>query len=211
MSRSRVTQLPVVLGATVRTVPAAVIVIALLAAIPALIVAAHGGNDFAGALSAASLIAGAGAGFAADDPAAPTLASSPTTLAVRRGLRGLLIALILGAGWSAAVVTAHRYGANLPDAAVPLAELSATAAVAAAFGSRARTDTPVNTGAAAATVAFLAIVTISALANRWPTLPTLRATPTHDRWWLVAVAGVAVAGWSSRDPASRLGPRVHRT
>lgn len=212
MSRSLVRQLPVVLGAIARTVPRSVIGIACLAAIPTFVIAARGGTDFSASLTAASLIAGAGAGYAADDPAAPTLASSPTTLAVRRTLSGTLIALVLVAGWAAAVFTARRYGMNSSDVTAVAAELCATAAVSAAVASRARTDAPVGVGATAAAAALLVVVTVGALANRWPSLPTLRATPSHNRWWFVVAVGVAVSGWSSRDPASRLGAaRVRRT
>jgi hypothetical protein len=208
MSRSTLAPRPVVLAASVRTIPRPVVGIACVAAIPTLVIAVRGGDDFSGALTAASLIAGVGAGYTADDPAAPTLASTPTTLATRRIVRGLLIALILGTGWTAAVVTAYRFGTTPPEVSMRLAELFAAAAVSAAFASRARTDAPVNIGAAAAAASLLAVVTVSALAIRWPGLPTLRTTPAHDRWWLLAAAGLAIAGWSSRDPASRF--RVDR-
>ena len=209
MSRSMLALQPVVLAASVRTIPRPVVGIACVAALPTLVIAARGGEDFSGALTAASLIAGSA-------PATP-----PTTQPLRRSprrrphlrhgeyARGLLIALILGTGWTAAVVTADRVGATPPEVSMRLAELFAAAAVSAAFASRARTDAPVNIGAAAAAASLLAVVTVSALASRWPGLPTLRTTPAHDRWWLVAAASLAIAGWSSRDPASRF--RIDRS
>ena len=79
--RRSVDALPV----TARTVPSPVIAVAVLA-IAAIVNALRGGHDFAGALTAASIIAGAGAGYIADDPAAPTLESSPTPLGTGVGV-----------------------------------------------------------------------------------------------------------------------------
>jgi hypothetical protein len=178
-------------------------VIALLAAGPAVAVAVSGGHEFALALTAASLIAGAGAGYAADDPAAPTLASSPTPLAVRRLHRAAVIVTVLAAGWLIALYLAGRYSRERPDIDAMTVELAATAALSAAFACRVHTDTPVETGFGAAGAAILSMLTMSALSNRWPELPSLAAGPTHDRWWWVTAAGVSVAAWSSRDPARR--------
>jgi hypothetical protein len=203
VSRSPVIRLPAVLGTTARTIPTGVIVIALLAAVPTIVLAATGRHNFSGALSAASLIAGAGVGFAADDPAAPTLASSPTTLVVRRSLRALLTSAALVAGWLAALLVAHRYGSVAPDTAAALAELCATGAVSAGFACRTRTDAPISGGAISAAASLLAVITISAFAYRWPALPALGSGPSHGRWWWLAALGAAAAGWSSRDPATR--------
>jgi hypothetical protein len=189
-----------------RTVPPVVAAIALLAATPAVIVAATGGHGFAIALSVASLVAGAGVGFAADDPAAPTLASSPTTLAVRRLLRAALIGVVLGAGWLAAVLVAARYGQPGPDLHVLAAELCAAGALSGAVGARARTDAPVTAGFGAAAASLLLMVAVAMFSARWSVLPSLGGGTGHARWWWIAAAGSVAAAWFSRDPALR--PRL---
>jgi hypothetical protein len=185
-----------------RTVSRSVGAIAALAMAPTVVVAIRGGHDFAGALTAASVIAGAGAGYSVDDPAAPTLAPSPTPLAVRRCLRATVVMAALVAAWLAALVIARTSAPALPAIATAMRELVATAAIAAAVASRARSDAPASPGAAAAGASVLAMVTISAFAYRWPALPALGSGPTHSRWWWVAAAGFVAAAWSSRDPAT---------
>jgi hypothetical protein len=45
---------------------------------------------------------------------------------------------------------------------------------------------------------------VAALAVRWPAiLPALAAGPTHDRWWILALAGIAVAAHAGRDSGRR--------
>jgi hypothetical protein len=204
MSHSLLIRLPVVLGVTWRTVPRSVVAIAACASAPAVIVALRGGHDFSGALTAATLIAGSGAGYAADDPAAPTLASSPTTLATRRTLRGVLTAAVLVAAWAVAIVVAARTGSSSPEVGLFAAELCATAMVSAAVACRAPTDAPISAGAAASAIALIAILLIAALSNRWPVFPALGSAGHHHiRWWWVAALAVCAAAWWSRDPASR--------
>lgn len=194
-----------------RTVPLAVVAVAVLAVAPAIVVAASGRHGFAGALSAASVLAGAGVGYAADDEAAPTLAPSPTTLVVRRALRVIVMVIMLVAAWLAALLIAYRYANGAPDVPALAAELCATAALSAAFACRARTDAPVATGFGAAIAALIAMVTVSSFAYRWSALPALGRRTVHDRWWLVAAAGFIVAAWWSRDPAGRRLTRRRRS
>lgn len=185
-----------------RTVPRAVGAVAVAAIIPTLVVAARGGSDFAGAVSAASLLAGAGAGFSVDDPAAATLASSPTRLAARRGLRASVVMAVLTASWLTALGVASAAGAA-GSITVAGRELVATAAIATAVASRTRADAVGSPGASATAGAILTMTTITALALRWPELPALGGGPTHHRWWWVTVAGLASTAWSARDPAGR--------
>jgi len=203
MRRDSIAHLPTMLGATARTVPPGVVAMSVLAVAPAVMTAVTGGHDFANALSAASVIAGSAVGYAVDDPAAPTLASSPTTLAVRRGMRALLIVAVVLIAWSVALLVADRYGTSSADVGALAGELCATAAVSAAIASRARTDASVSTGAVAAAGALLIVVTISAFAYHWPALPAIGRAQSHHRWWLIAGLGLAIAAWSSRDPAAR--------
>lgn len=193
---------PAALRTVARTVPRPVGVLALLCAVPAIVVAAGGRNGFGGALVAASLLAGAGAGYAADDPAAATLGASPTPLLVRRAARASLVIVPLMLGWGGALVVAARYGQGAVDVRSTVAELGATAAVSAAIASRASTSAGVSAGFGAGLGALLAMVTLSSLGYRWHDLPVLGGGgATHDRWWWIAAAGVVVAAWSSRDPA----------
>lgn len=188
-----------------RSVPPAIGAVMVLAAMPAIIVAARGGADFDGALIAASIIVGAGAGYAVDDPAAATLAASPTTLAARRSLRGAVIVVALALAWVMAVGLAGRFGAGRPDLSDLAATMAAAAAISLALAARARTDAAVSSGSAAGSGALLAMVVVASLSMRWSQLPTLDPGPSHGRWWWVAAAGLASAAWSSRDPAGRAG------
>lgn len=190
------------LRSVARTVPRAVGLIAVLAAVPAVSVAASGRENFAGALVAASLLAGAGVGYAADDPAAATLAASPTTLMMRRAARAILLVMPLAFGWAAALFLAARYGDSAVDVRAIALELLASAAVSAAIASRASTHAAVTIGFVAGVGALLTMVTVSALAYRWHALPVLGGGAEHTRWWWVAAVGLAIALWSSRDPAA---------
>jgi hypothetical protein len=186
-----------------RTVPAAVAAVAAVAVVPSVVVSLKGGHDFTGALFAASVIAGAGAGYATEDPAAPTLASSPTTLAVRRSLRAVAVGAVLLSAWIGARLIAAAGGGHAPPMDPLAAELAASAALSIAFASRGRPDAPVSSGAGAAGGAVLAMVTISSLARNWPTLPSIAVVSHHERWWWVAAAALATVAWSWRDPAAR--------
>ena len=54
------------------------------------------------------------------------------------------------------------------------------------------------------TAGILVVGLVVALAMRWPaTLPALAAGPTHGRWWILALAGIAVAAHAGRDPGRR--------
>lgn len=187
-----------------RTVPRSLLVVALAAVVPAVLVAVAGGHDFDGALLAASVIAGAGAGYALDDDAAVTLAPSPTSLARRRALRAVPVAAVLGLAWVSALALAALAGApSRPPVAVLAAELAASAGVAGALASAGRTDGPVSPGAGAAAGALLLMVGIAGMAMRVAWLPSFGGGADHGRWWWVAAAGAAATAWSSRDPAAR--------
>lgn len=193
-----------------RTVPPAVLAVGGLVLVPPVVLAVVGARDFSGALVAVSLVAGAGAAYAIDDPAAVTLEPSPTTLAARRLLRAILIAVLLLAAWLGALLIAATFGdrpASLGDRAT---ELVATAALSAAIASRAKTDAPVTSGHGAAAGAFLAMLVIGSLSQRWAVLPMIGGGLHHDRWWSVTGAGLCAAAWSSRDRAARSLHRRHR-
>ena len=59
-------------------------------------------------------------------------------------------------------------------------------------------------GPVGVTAGVLTVGLIAALAVRWPTiLPALAPGSTHDRWWILALAGIAVAARAGRDPGRR--------
>lgn len=198
-------RLVIAIPVLMRTISKAVVAIALIAVIPPAIVAFRGGHDFTGALSAASLIAGAGAGYGMDDPAAPTLAPSPTPLITRRLLREMIVMVTMLAAWFVAQLIANLSGPAGQSAGALLREFAASAAVACAVASFARNDTAVSPGASATGAALMTVLTISAMAYRWPALPTLGDGPTSQRWWIVVGAGLVASAWASRDPAARCG------
>ena len=187
---------------TARTVPWPVGVIATLLPVPAIIVAVTGGDDYTGALLAASLIAGAGAGYAFDDAAAATLAAAPVPLSTRRLLRATAVFVVLLGAWLIALSVAGVGAPAGATLAFPVAELAATAAVSLALAGRAPTDAPVSTGFGAAVGALLTMVVIGSLAQRLEFLPMLMAARHTERWWFIAAIALAAAGWWSRDPAT---------
>lgn len=189
--------------AVARTVPPAVVGVGAVALLPSVVVTLVGGSDFTGALLAASVIAGAGAGYAVEDPAAPILAPSPTTLAVRRVLRAVAVIAILLSAWTGAQLVTAAGGGRAPAVGALGAELAASAALSVVFASQGRPDSPVASGSSAAGGAILAMVTISSLARRWPALPSIEDLSRPERWWWVAAAALAVVAWLWRDPAAR--------
>ncbi|MBW3557754.1 MAG: hypothetical protein KY454_12555 [Actinobacteria bacterium] len=179
------------------------------------------GSDSAGTIGGLRLAAyllAAGAGLALDERATPTLASSPTSLAARRGLRlavalvpvALAWCLLLGGAW-----TLQGAGAPaLPAGALTLEALGlvgftlAAAAVAAARGGDGLG------GAAAMPALTLLVIALLIAQTRWPKHLTMFPmgpgdpgwTVAHQRWALLAVVAVGALMATSRDPARR---RMH--
>ena len=201
---------PGAVAVTARTVPPVVAAVALLAALPALITRARGGHDLTGALQVAALLTGAGAGFAADDQAASILAPSPTTLLARRALREVSVVLVLLAGATVALVLAATAGGPPVAVSGALAVLAAAAGIACALAAGAPTDAALAPGLSSALGAVLTLGTISALAERWPWVPTLARTDFDRRWLVLAAVGSIVALVRSRDPAGRRLPGLRR-
>ncbi|HEX2700020.1 MAG TPA: hypothetical protein VHM89_07420 [Acidimicrobiales bacterium] len=188
---------------TSRTVPAAVAVLAAVTAAPAVVTLVRSGQDFTMALQAAAIVAGAGAGFAADDQAANVLASSPTPLLARRALRAAGVVVVLAGGLCIALAAAWSGSARPVALAGPLSVLAAAAGTSLALASAGGPDGPLTAGMSSAMGSVLGLLTVSALAERWTRLPTV-ASPAFDRRWLaVAAAGMLTALVRSRDPASR--------
>ena len=192
------------LGPTARVAhlgPAALTI--ALAALPSVVAVARDANVSA-PLIMAGLLAGATLGWAAEDQATDLMASLPVSSPVRTTLRVGLVALvsIIGAALIALVVA---IGPGLPtDLGDRLAETAATAAAALGVGLVAARRGERGTGPVGVTAGILAVGLVTALAVRWPTiLPALATGPTHDRWWILALAGIAVAAYAGRDPGRR--------
>lgn len=198
------------MAVTARTVPPAVVAIAVLAALPAFIARARGGHDMTGGLQFAAVLAGAAAGFAADDQAANVLAPSPTTLLTRRALRAVGVAVVLACGFGSALVLAVTSGGPSVALEGPLAVLAAAVGVAAALAGGGPTEGALAPGVSSALGAVVVLTTTSAMAQRWSWMPTLARMDFDGRWLVVAAAGAALALVRSRDPAGRRLPVVRR-
>lgn len=178
--------------------------IALLAGGPTVIVLTQGGHDFGFALLVAALVVGAAMAFTVEDPAAETLAASPTSLARRRLVRAsVLVASAMLLGIVLVVLADARGEVTAEELGRRAAELAAVAGIAtAAAGQAHRVGLP---GAAlgGAMAASLVTLVVSSLSFRYDALPSLVTTVHHERWWWIAVAGCAVTAWVWRDPARR--------
>ncbi|SRR6266516_979800 len=153
-------------------------------------------------LRIAALALALGAGFALDDPAWETLASSPAALPLRRGLRVLLVLAALAPAWTGMLwLAAHASNPPLRLPALALTvELAALVTVALAVAA--------IRGGAAAGPAILAILMGMALSGRRVTMLVFdpedpQWTPAHRRWSLLLVLAVVVLVQASRDPAHR--------
>ena len=185
-----------------RTVPLAAFGLAALAIVPALLTRLRGGHDFTLALQAAAVIAGSGAGFAADDPAANVLAPSPTPLVARRAFRAASLVALLATAAGVAGLLAVSGAGPAPALTPPLAVLAAAAGVSAAFAFGNRTDVPVAIGLSAAVTTGVVLIGAAFFAVRWPWVPNVSQATYDRRWLVVAAAGAAVALVRSRDPAA---------
>lgn len=174
-----------------------------LAAVPVVVTLARG-EDVSTPLVLAGLFAGAALSWAVDDQAADLMGSLPVSSPVRTSLRvGLVASLSVVGVLLIALVIA--IGPGLPtDIGDRLAETAAAAGVSLAVGLMAARRGERATGPVGVTAGVLVVGLIAALSMRWPaTLPALAAGSTHNRWWLLATAGVAVAAHAGRDPGRR--------
>ena len=172
-----------------------------------------GAAGLIGGLRIGAVLLAAGAAFALDDPAATTLASSPTPLSARRSLR---LALALGAcsaGWAAMLAIAG--GPTHPAAAGLSVEAAGMLALALAAASVAAPWIPNGLGGLAGgptLVSFLLAAMI--VQQHWPQwgLLELPGTPAWEaaqvRWLVVACAGGTLVALAGLDPAGR--PAIRR-
>ena len=146
-----------------------------------------------------ALLVGLGASFVLDDPAAVTLASSPSTLWWRRRVCLAFVLPLVALLWLAVVIVAELPAATALNAvALELAAMVAIVLAVAAFAVRRSSD---GSGGAAAGPALLGCVIIArVLPGRLAFFPV----QVHERLWVVTLV-VACVGLlvSSRDPAAR--------
>jgi hypothetical protein len=137
--------------------------------------------------------------FVLDDPAAVTLACSPSTLWRRRGMRLVLVLPLTALLWAIVVVVAELPTATRhASEALELATVVAVALAAAAAAARRNGD---GMGGTAAGPLLLGVVFVArVLPGRWAFFPV----PGHERRWLVAlVVACGALLLASRDPARR--------
>lgn len=165
----------------------------------------------------AMMLLAIGVGFALDDPAAVTLAASPTSLPRRRATRCALAAAGAAAGLALIAIGARVWsGQSAGD--VPLTALLlegaalcavALAASAVSIGWRGAT----SGGPAAIRAVLLFFVVDQVVGRRFPDW-SLQSAPGSPAWsqsrWLwaaVLAAAAATLVWHSKDPAARWGRR----
>lgn len=144
-----------------------------------------------------------GAAFLLDDPAANTVAGSPTSLAWRRSHRLALLAMLVGTPWTLAVLAVQSRGTDVPIAGLTL-ELATLLAVGLAAGAIITrwTDAP-EPGVFAAPLTVGILLTAFRLPEQCalfvPRGPLWG--PAHERWALVLAAAVLAFLQCTRDPA----------
>lgn len=171
--------------------------------------------SLAAARTAIALLA-IGAGFALDDPAAATLAASPTSLPRRRAVRCALAVAGAAAGLGLIMAGARLWSgeaAGAPLTAV-LLEGAALCAVALAASAVSIGWRGAASGGPAAIRAVLLLVLVDTVTSRSFPKWSLQAAPGSPTWsqsrWLwaaVLAAAMATLAWQSKDPAARWGRR----
>ena len=175
-----------------------------LAALPAVVTVARGDTVVSAPLVMAGLLGGAALGWAVEDPAADLLASLPVSSPTRTALRLVLVGCVAAMGVALTVLLVAVGPGLPPDLRQRAPEAAAAAAFALAVGLVAFRRGERAAGPVAVTAGVLGTGLVAALAHRWPSvLPTLGASPTHARWWLLAAFGLAVAARAGRDPGRR--------
>ena len=174
----------------------------LIAGAPLLVRSALGRPSGSVLLVIAAVAAGAAVGWASDDPGRDLLGALPVPSSLRASIRVAAAALVSAAALLVTVALASA-GPGIPAgqrARVP--EAVAAGALACGVGLVATRRGEPATGPVAVLAGFGSVAVVGGLAIRWPTiLPSLDGGPVHDRWWLLATLGGAVAVWAARDPA----------
>jgi hypothetical protein len=189
----------------VRSTPTVPTIIGGLIAVGTIVTRMTTGHDLAEIYALALVASTAGLGFALDDPAAETVAASPTPLARRRIHRVGIAGAITVATWLAiAGVVATSKTQRFPAYDV-LIELAALAAIGLATSALVQRRTQAPGGPTAALVVLVGPAFLYGVVFR-----DVRVVPSlvpgqdlRERWIWIALAGAALLVRASRDPAGR--------
>jgi hypothetical protein len=146
-----------------------------------------------------ALLLALGTSLVLDDPAAATLAASPTTLWRRRRLRLTLALGLVGVAWVAVGRVAGHPDVGLAPPGPASLVLVTFVGVVLASAALAGGDHQLG-GVAAGPVLLGFMVVANLLPDRWSLLP---AAGHERRWALVLAATLVVLLVASRDPAAR--------
>jgi hypothetical protein len=155
-------------------------------------------------LSIAAAGVAASSAFLLDDHAAVTLASSPTSLPIRRLHRVTVTALAVGLWWVTAITLATSRAGNFPIVGRAL-ELCVLVAIALAASAVASTVGDRTTGGIAGAACSIASYSTTFLPpQQWLPLPSHPDAPGATPRLLATLAcAMAVLAYASRDPATR--------
>jgi hypothetical protein len=161
------------------------------------------GHDLAEIYALAFVASTAGLGFALDDPAAETVAASPTPLARRRIHHVAILGAITAATWLViAAVVATSDTQRFPTYDV-IIEVAALAAIGLATSAVVQRHTQAPGGPTAALVVLVGPVFLSGVVFRdvrvFPSL--VPGQDLRERWIWLALAFAALLVLTSRDPA----------
>ena len=182
----------------------AVAATAAVAMVPVLVSVVRGGDDLSVPVSILVLGVGASLAWAAEDPAADLLASLPVTARARWAVRVAGAAAIAAAIFCLAMVVL-AVGPGMPSELVDrVPEATAAASIGLGVAALAVGGGERVVGALGVIGGFFVPLTVVAMAIRWPDrFPALEPGPTHTRWWILTLVGVAVIARAGRDPAPR--------
>jgi hypothetical protein len=205
--RLRVRQVPVLVPGTIRAVPWG----PLLGGAALALAMVHFGSRDPGSLMLhlrlGAVLLCAGAAYVVDDPAARTLAYSPTPLLGRRAFRVTGAVVVAGATWGALLVDVRGAAGpgGWPPASLTLqaAALLAAALSMAVLASRVAPD---GRGGVAGSAAVLVLALVSvALPGRWSPFP-FAEMGWSNRPAVLLAGGMVAFLWASLDPARRSAP-----
>lgn len=176
----------------------------IAATISLVVVLLHSDGPVATPLQVSALLLGAGTGFAIDDPAAETLASSPTTLRRRHGVRLAAMGIATALAGLVLGLLARPTGVGEAVALVAMASGLAGLNVGVA-GVAGRISGWRHGGLVSSPVVLILIIASSMLPPVWRPLPTGDIpggwSAISTRWALACVVGLLVLAYSLRDPA----------
>jgi hypothetical protein len=189
----------------VRSTPTAPTIIGGLIAVSVIIARTSTGHDLAEIYALALVASTAGLGFALDDPAAETIAASPTPLARRRIHRVGIAGTITVTTWmviAGVVATSDTQQFPTYDVIIEVAALAAIGLATSALVQRRRQAPGGPTAALVVLVgpAFLYGVVFRDV-RIFPSL--VPGQDLRERWIWLTLAGTASLVRASRDPAGR--------